>query len=117
MVAKVDAKHDRVDLIIVQKAAPVQVGGANRRPDAVDQGGLGMQHRVATFKYFHAAFQQVFVVRPTNVKNQPGIGFGRQHHAHVNAAFGGRHQRVQQLRVRHEVGIGQQHLGFGAVDG
>ena len=76
-----------------------------------------MQDRSATLENLHTRAQQPLVVAAPGVEHQPRIGAARQDQAHVHAARGSRFERGQQLRVGHEVGIGQPHARLGAGNG
>ena len=64
---------DGIDLVVVQEAAPVEVGRADGRPHAVDQRGLGVQQRVAALVDLHAAAQQLAVMGAPRVEHQPEV--------------------------------------------
>ena len=51
------------------------------------------------------------------MEGKPGISLARQYQCHVNAALRRGLKGRQQLRIRHEVGIGDAHTGLRAVDG
>jgi len=113
-VAEFRAQHDRVELLVVQEAAPVEVGRADRRPDAVDHDRLRMQQCIAALVDDYAVLQQLVVVGPPGVEHQRRIGLAGQHQPYVDPASHGRLQRGQQLRIGHEVGTGEPDLGLGA---
>ena len=50
-------EDDRVDLVVVERTAPVEIARADRRPHAVDERGLGVQQRAAPLVDLHAALR------------------------------------------------------------
>ena len=62
-IGKTGAEDDGVDLVVVDDAAPVEVGGADDGPGTVDHGGFGVQHGAVALVNMHAGFQQIFVIR------------------------------------------------------
>ena len=101
----------------MQEAAPVEVGGAHRGPDAVDQRGLGVQHTATPLVDLHAGAQQPAVVAAPGVEHQPRIGFAWQYQPHIDAPRRRAFQRGQQLRVGREIGVGDLDARLGAADG
>ena len=51
------------------------------------------------------------------MEHEAAVGHAGQHHGHVHATFRGRHQRVDRLLVRHEVGGGDVDGFLGFLDG
>ena len=76
-----------------------------------------MQDGVAPFVKLDAGIEQFVVVRAAGVEHRPRIGFSGQHDLHVDAPLGGTCERLPQLRVGHEVGIGDVDVAFGVIDG
>ena len=79
---------DHVDLLVVEEAPHIHVGGADRGPTAVDDGGLGVQHRTPEFMDLDAGLQHLGVEGAPGMGGQPAIGDLGQNDLHVHAAFG-----------------------------
>ena len=92
------SQNHRIDFIVVQRAAPIQVAGADAGPDAVDDCGFYVQHGAAPLVNLHAAFQQLRVVRAPRVEYRCRIGLARQNQPDVHAACFGIEQGLDQLR-------------------
>src|SRR5689334_21747241 len=58
----VGSEDHQVDLVVEQHAAVIDVGGADRRPDSVDGGELGMEIGVADLVDLHARLEQILIV-------------------------------------------------------
>src|SRR5690606_26492190 len=98
--------RDQVDFAVVQKAAHVEVGGADRGPVAVDNGGLGVQYRCLQLEDAHAGRQQFRVVGTPRMHDEAGVGYRREDDLDLHAAPGGISQRFDQLLIRDEIGVG-----------
>jgi hypothetical protein len=59
LIGKVFSQYYSVDLVILQKAALIQIGGAHRGPHPINYCGLGMQQCSATLIQFHSSIQEV----------------------------------------------------------
>ncbi|MOA04717.1 hypothetical protein D3C78_1242870 [compost metagenome] len=101
--------------MVVQEAAPVEVGRADRGPHAVDHRGLHVQQGVTVFVQLDAGLQQLAVGGATGVQDQPRIGMAGQQQPDVDAARHRLLERRQQLRVGHEVGVGQPDFALRAA--
>ena len=58
------AQDDRVHLVIAYQAPVVQVSGAYRRPDAVNDRGFRLQQGVAALIDLHPCFQELGIIIP-----------------------------------------------------
>ena len=56
--------HNHIDLVVVEEAAPIEVGGADRGPDPVDERRLGVQHAVLALVDPHARIQELAQAHP-----------------------------------------------------
>ena len=67
----------------------VEVGGADRAPVAIDQGGLGVQDPRLVFKYAHAGRQHPRIGRAAGPLGDSDIALARHQQPDINAALGG----------------------------
>ena len=74
LAAESRVQHDRVEFVIVQEAAPAEVGGTHSGPDTIDQRRLGMQYHAAPFDDLHTGAQQAPVLGPSGMEHPPRIG-------------------------------------------
>lgn len=70
---EVTADDHRVGLVVVQKAAVIEIARSHRRPYPVDHRGLGMQHGVSPLVESDSCFQQLAVAGVGGAQRHPGI--------------------------------------------
>ena len=84
----------------------VQVGAADPRPCAVDEGGFGVQHGAVPLEHAHARVQQLAVLRARHGAYPFDVGGARDEYPHVHAGGCGVYQCLRVHAGGHEVGIG-----------
>lgn len=78
LLTEIRTQDNRVQFIVVQETAPIQIGRSYRRPHPVDERGLGVQQGGMAFMNFNAATQQLIVIGTSGMEHQAGIGVARQ---------------------------------------
>ena len=115
--AELRPEDDGRQLLVVQEAAPVEVGRADRRPDAVDHGRLGVQQGVAPLVDLarRRAAARRSATRPAWKTSAESVVLGTISLTSTPRATASI-SACDQLRVGDEVGVGEQDLALGAVD-
>ena len=111
----IEAAH--VALFVVRERSVVEVGGADRHPQAIDDHRLLMQHGAVVFVNLDAGREQPAEQPHAVVARQPVVVADARHHdADVDAALLGLDQRLDRDGIGHEIRVGDVDRLAGADD-
>ena len=100
-----------------QQAEGVDVGGAHRQPEFVDHRHLGMHEAGLVFVDGHPGLQQGPVQGVGGVVLEPVLHPSLQEQHDADASPRGGHQAMAKAPAGQKVGVGDQHLFPGRIEG
>src|SRR5258708_10991427 len=82
------SQHHDVNLVVVEKAAPVEIARSHGGPHAIDGGGLRVEHAVLALEDLHAGIEQGSIEGTSRLAREPAVAAARKHELHVYATHG-----------------------------